>query len=173
MNCPQAVDYLHRRNVRAYVTMNTLIFSDELPDAARMIAAIAAAGTDAVIVQDLGLVRLIRAVAPELPIHASTQMTLTEPRAWNTSASSASNGPLRPASFRWTTSARFVPLRSLPLEVFVHGALCVAYSGQCLTSEALGGRSANRGQCCAGLPFALRFDRRRTKLAISVKWRTC
>src|SRR5438874_10395505 len=77
---PQVLTYLHERNVRGYVTVNTLIFSDELPEAARFLQAIATAGADAVIVQDLGLARLIHHLAPELPIHGSTQMTLTEPR---------------------------------------------------------------------------------------------
>jgi putative protease len=73
---PQVLDYLHRHNVRGYVTLNTLIFSDELPEAARFVAAAAAAGADAVIVQDLGLARLVHRLAPGLPLHASTQMTL-------------------------------------------------------------------------------------------------
>src|SRR5215510_10279337 len=77
---PEVMAYLHRHNVRGYVAFNTLIFSDELAQAERFVAAIAEAGADAVIVQDLGLVRLIRRVAPGLPIHGSTQMTLTEPR---------------------------------------------------------------------------------------------
>src|SRR5688572_22653837 len=77
---PQVMEYLHGHNVRGYVTFNTLIFSDELPEAVRFISAIAAAGADAVIVQDLGLARLVHALAPTLPIHGSTQMTLTEPR---------------------------------------------------------------------------------------------
>src|SRR5947209_174327 len=77
---PRVLAYLHERNVRGYVTFNTLIFSDELPEAARFLGAIAEAGADAVIVQDLGLVRLIHRLAPDLPIHGSTQMTLTEPR---------------------------------------------------------------------------------------------
>jgi U32 family peptidase len=77
---PEVMDYLHRHNVCGYVAFNTLIFSDELPHAVEFIAAIVAAGADAVIVQDLGLARLTRQVAPGLAIHGSTQITLTEPR---------------------------------------------------------------------------------------------
>jgi hypothetical protein len=77
---PRTIEYLHFHNVRAYVTCNTLIFSDELPQIARLISAIAQAGADAVIVLDVGLVRLIRRLCPTLPVHGSTQMTLTEPR---------------------------------------------------------------------------------------------
>src|SRR5689334_16377805 len=77
---PEIMKYLHDHNVKGFLTFNTLIFSDELPSAVEYIQKIAAAGVDAVIVQDLGLVRVIRAVAPQLAIHGSTQMTLTEPR---------------------------------------------------------------------------------------------
>ena len=77
---PDVMRFLHTRNVRGFVTLNTLIFPDELPAVAEFVKAVADAGADAVIVQDLGLVRLIRRLAPTLPVHASTQMTLTEPR---------------------------------------------------------------------------------------------
>ena len=143
---PEVIDYLHRHNVRGYVTLNTLIFSDELPEIARLVAAIAEAGTDAVIVQDLGLARLIRRLAPGLPIHGSTQMTLTEPRGIEYVRGL---GVERVIAARELSIAELKKIRAateMPVEVFVHGALCVAYSGQCLTSEALGGRSANRGQ---------------------------
>ena len=100
------MQFLHARNVRGFVALNTLIFSDELPDAAQFVEAIADAGVDAVIVQDLGLVRLIRRIAPTLPVHASTQMTLTEPRGIEFVRSSASNAWCWPANCRSTTSAR-------------------------------------------------------------------
>src|SRR5690348_16744730 len=77
---PDVMRFLHARNVRGFVTLNTLIFPDELPAVADLVKRVAEAGADAVIVQDLGLVRLIRRIAPTLPVHASTQMTLTEPR---------------------------------------------------------------------------------------------
>jgi len=77
---PDVMRFLHDRNVKGFVALNVLIFSDELDDARRFVVACASAGVDAVIVQDLGLVRLIRELAPTLPVHASTQMTLTEPR---------------------------------------------------------------------------------------------
>lgn len=76
---PEVMRFLHARNVKGFVTLNTLIFSDELPAVAEFVKAVAAAGADAVIVQDLGLVRLIRRISPTLPVHASTQMTLTSP----------------------------------------------------------------------------------------------
>ncbi|MBA4062750.1 MAG: peptidase U32 [Isosphaera sp.] len=157
---PGVMRFLHARNVKGFVTLNTLIFSDELPAVAGLVRAVADAGADAVIVQDLGLVRLVKAVAPSLPVHASTQMTLTEPggiafvRGLGVERVVLAR-ELSVADIRKVTAATDVPV-----EVFVHGALCVAYSGQCLTSEALGGRSANRGQCAQAcrLPYELVVD---------------
>jgi U32 family peptidase len=158
---PTVIDFLHARNVRGFVTLNTLIFSDELEQVADYVRLIAAAGTDAVIVQDLGLARLIARLAPELHVHASTQMTLTEPRGVEWAREHLN---IRRAVLARELSVADVKKvaegSSVPLEVFVHGALCVAYSGQCLTSEALGGRSANRGQCAQAcrLPYELVAD---------------
>lgn len=159
---PAIMAFLHQRGVRGYVTFNVLAFSSELPDVETLVRRIAAAGVDAVLVQDLGLVRLIRAVCPELPIHASTQMTLT---------SSAGVNFVKRLGVERVVLARELSTReidkihggtTMPLEAFVHGALCVAYSGQCLTSESLGGRSANRGQCAQAcrLPYDLICDGR-------------
>jgi putative protease len=158
---PRVIDFLHARNVRGFVTLNTLIFSDELPEIARYVQLVAAAGADAVIVQDMGLARLISRLAPDLHVHASTQMTLTEPRAveWARERLNIRRAIL--ARELSVADVRNVAAgTSVPLEVFVHGALCVAYSGQCLTSEALGGRSANRGQCAQAcrLPYEMVVD---------------
>src|SRR6185437_12811094 len=157
---PQVLGYLHDRNVRGYVTFNTLIFSDELPEALRFVQAIAEAGADAVIVQDLGLARLIHTVAPTLPLHASTQMTLTEPRGIDLVRRLGIERVILARELSVEDIGRIAEQTDMPLEVFVHGALCVAYSGQCLTSEALGGRSANRGQCAQAcrLPYDLIVD---------------
>lgn len=157
---PEVIDYLHRHNVRGYVTLNTLIFSDELPEIAKLVAAIAEAGTDAVIVQDLGLARLIRRLAPGLPIHGSTQMTLTEPRGIEYVRGLGVERVIAARELSIVELKKIRAATDMPVEVFVHGALCVAYSGQCLTSEALGGRSANRGQCAQAcrLPYELVVD---------------
>ena len=157
---PELIDYLHRHNVRGYVTLNTLIFSDELPEIAKLVAAIAEAGTDAVIVQDLGLARLIRRLAPGLPIHGSTQMTLTEPRGIEYVRGLGVERVIAARELSVEELKKIRAATDMPVEVFVHGALCVAYSGQCLTSEALGGRSANRGQCAQAcrLPYELVVD---------------
>lgn len=157
---PEVMALLHRRGLKGYVTVNTLVFSSELESLEQHIRLIAAAGVDAVLVQDLGVVRLIREICPDLPIHASTQMTLTSAECI---AVAESLGVERVVLARELSIGEIRKIRkktAMPLEVFVHGALCVAYSGQCLTSESLGGRSANRGQCAQAcrLPYDLVCD---------------
>jgi putative protease len=163
---PEIVELLHRRGVLAYVTVNTLVFPSELARLESHIRAIAAAGVDAVLVQDLGVVRLVRDICPDLSIHASTQMTLTSAESI---AVAQSLGIERVVLARECSLQEIREIRrhtTMPLEVFVHGALCVAYSGQCLTSESLGGRSANRGQCAQAcrLPYDLVCDGRQVDL---------
>ena len=144
---PEVMAYLHAHNVRGFVALNILIFTDELPDVVEFVRAIAAAGVDAVIVQDLGLVALIRRMAPTLAIHGSTQMTLTEPRGIAFVHRLGVERVVLARELALDDIRKVTAGTAVPVEVFIHGALCVAYSGQCLTSEALGGRSANRGQC--------------------------
>ena len=157
---PRVMDYLHRRNVLGFVALNTLAFPDELPGLAELVARIAAAGVDAVIVQDLGLVQLCKRVAPTLPVHASTQMTLTEARGVNFVTGLGVERAVLARELSVADIKKVVASTPTPVEVFIHGALCVAYSGQCLTSEALGGRSANRGQCAQAcrLPYEMVVD---------------
>lgn len=157
---PATMQYLHEHGVRGYVAFNTLIFSDELPLALDYLAGIVQAGADAVIVQDLGLVRLIRRLAPQFSVHGSTQMTLTEPRGIEFVRSLGVERVILARELSLKEIERIAGQTSVPLEVFVHGALCVAYSGQCLTSESLGGRSANRGQCAQACrqPYELIVD---------------
>ena len=151
---------LHHRGVKGYVTLNTLAFSDELPELERLIRRIAVADVDAVLVQDLGLVRLIRTTCPDLPIHASTQMTLTSAECIRVVEELGIERVVLPRELSIREIAKLKSGTSVELEAFVHGALCVAYSGQCLTSESLGGRSANRGQCAQAcrLPYDLICD---------------
>ncbi len=147
---PELMDYLHRHGVRGLVTFNVLIFSGELEAAREQLLRINEAGVDAIIVQDLGLARMARALVPELHLHASTQMTITSPEAL---AFADKHLSLDRAVIARENSLKEIQLfhadepGAVPLETFVHGALCVAYSGQCLTSESLGQRSANRGEC--------------------------
>src|SRR5688500_18152675 len=157
---PKVVEYLHAHNVRGYVAFNTLIFSDELPEALRFVRAIAEAGVDAVIVQDLGLARLISRLCPGLHVHGSTQMTLTEPLGIEFVRGLGVRRVILARELSAADVRRITAATDVPVEVFIHGALCVSYSGQCLTSEALGGRSANRGQCAQAcrLPYELVVD---------------
>ncbi|MGK7909138.1 MAG: DUF3656 domain-containing protein [Synechococcus sp.] len=146
------IPWLHQREVKAYVTFNTLTFANELAQAQQYLHAIITAGVDAAIVQDIGICRLIRHLSPDFPIHASTQMTVTSATGVEFAKSLGCNLVVlaRECSLKEIDKIQQqleARRAQLPLEVFVHGALCVAYSGQCLTSEALGGRSANRGEC--------------------------
>jgi putative protease len=156
---PKLMDFLHAHGVKGYVAFNVLIFTDELAAAEEELRLLASACVDAAIVQDLGLVSLARQAAPGLHIHASTQMTLTSPEglAFARKLGVAQAVLARELSLRELAKFRD---EGVPLEVFVHGALCVAYSGQCLTSEALGQRSANRGECAQAcrLPYELIVD---------------
>jgi len=157
---PSVMDYLHGRNVRGYVTCNTLIFSDELAELGDYVTALSDSHVDAVIVQDLGLAKLIHRMAPGLPIHGSTQMTLTEPRGIGFVEGLGVERVILARELSLDEIGKITHAVRIPVEVFVHGALCIAYSGQCLTSEALGGRSANRGECAQAcrLPYDLIVD---------------
>ncbi len=156
----EVLAFLHRRGVKGYVTLNTLVFSSELHRLEEIVRRVARAGVDAVLVQDLGLVRLARAVCPELPIHASTQMTLTSAETIRLVEELGVERVVLARELSFDEIATIARQTTIGLEVFVHGALCVAYSGQCMTSESLGGRSANRGQCAQAcrLPYELVCD---------------
>ncbi len=151
---------LHRRGVRGYVTLNTLVFPAELEGIEATVRRVAQAGADAVIVQDLGLVRLIREAAPGLEIHASTQMSITSEAGLRLARDLGCSRAILARELSIREVGTLAAADILPVEVFVHGALCVAYSGQCLTSEALGGRSANRGECAQAcrMPYELVCD---------------
>ena len=158
----RVMEYLHSHNVRGYVAFNTLVFSDELPEAVRFVRAVAEAGADAIIVQDLGLARLIGRLAPGLHVHGSTQMTLTEPLGIEFVKGLGVRRVILARELSTNDVRKITAATDVPVEMFVHGALCVSYSGQCLTSEAIGGRSANRGQCAQAcrLPYDLLVDGR-------------
>ncbi|OCT13218.1 peptidase U32 [Paenibacillus pectinilyticus] len=157
---PDIMSFLHLYGVQGFLTFNILVFEEELTEAKQLIEACVDAGVDAVIVQDLGLVKMIREISPDFPIHGSTQMTITSPEAVEFT---------KPFDIERVVLGRENNLKQikqigdqakLPMEVFVHGALCVSYSGQCLTSEMWGGRSANRGECAQAcrLPYDLMVD---------------
>ena len=162
---PELMAWLHQRGVKGYVTLNTLIFTQELPAVEQYLRSIILAGVDAAIVQDAGICRLIRHLSPDFPIHASTQMTVTSAAGVEFAHELGCNLVVLARECSLTEIEKIQSQLgdreiSIPLEVFVHGALCVAYSGQCLTSESLGGRSANRGECAQAcrMPYDLIVD---------------
>jgi len=154
-----SIEYCHIRGVRVYLTLNIILLESELESALSLIKNVALMGIDAIIVQDLGVVSLIRQTVPELPIHASTQMSVHSPSALE---------PLKKLGISRVVISRELSLSAISeickkaselemtVEVFVHGALCMSVSGQCLLSAVLGGRSGNRGLCAGPcrLPFA-------------------
>ncbi|MDB4472085.1 U32 family peptidase, partial [Akkermansiaceae bacterium] len=158
---PELMGFLHRHGVKGFVAFNTLVFPSELEGAVEQIETMARSGVDAVIVQDLGAAKLVQEIAPEMELHASTQMTITSPEglAFVDGFLDLDRAVLaREMSVEEITRVR--KKGKVPLEIFVHGALCVAYSGQCLTSESLGQRSANRGECAQAcrMPYELVVD---------------
>jgi putative protease len=163
---PELMTYLHRRGVKGYLTLNTLVFPSELESLEETVRTAAAARVDAVLVQDVGAARLISAVCPDLPLHASTQMTLTSAECLRVAESLSIRRVVLARELSLEEVAAIRRQTTIELEAFVHGALCVAYSGQCLTSEALGGRSANRGQCAQAcrMPYQLVCDGREIDL---------
>ncbi len=151
------IEMLRRRGVRAYLTVNTLTFSGELDEVERVVRQAIEGGVDALLVQDLGVLRLIRAISAELPVHASTQMSLTSAECIRVAAELEIQRVVLPRELSIGEIAEIRRHTEIELEAFVHGALCVAYSGQCLTSESLGGRSANRGQCAQACRMPYEF----------------
>lgn len=157
---PSTCDRIHGAGARAFLTLNTLVFEEELPFLERLLRAAAAAGVDAVIVQDPAVALLARALAPTMHVHASTQMTVSSPEAARFAEALGCVRIVVPRELSVAEVRRLAAGTPLEVEVFVHGALCVSWSGQCLTSEAWGGRSANRGQCAQScrLPYTLVVD---------------
>ncbi len=156
---PELMKFLHEHGVKGYAAFNTLIFTKELPDAETQLRLLEHSGVDAVIVQDLGLARMVKALTPNLRLHASTQMTITSPEGLEFAKQLDIDQAVLARELSMRELERFKDAH-VPLEVFVHGALCVAYSGQCLTSESLGRRSANRGECAQAcrMPYEMFVD---------------
>lgn len=156
----EMIEFCHLYGVKVNLAFNVVIFQNEYPKVIELLKKILPLNPDAFIVQDLGLAKLIRRMVPDQRIHASTQMTVTNPDAIKLL------DDLKIDRFVLGRENSITEIKSIrektdkELEVFVHGALCVAYSGQCFTSESLGGRSANRGQCAQScrLPYELYVD---------------
>ena len=154
------IRYARIRGVRSFLAMNVLVFERELQELPEFLEKIISLEPDAFIIQDIGLARLIRAICPNQEIHASTQMTLASAEGVNLVKSIGFNRAVLARELSVKEIAAIKAATDLELEVFIHGALCVSYSGQCLTSENFGGRSANRGQCAQScrLPYRIFVD---------------
>jgi len=164
---PEVMRTLHRRGVRGCLTFNTLVFEHELAEAARALGSIADAGVDALIVQDIGVLKLAHQIAPDLELHASTQTSISSAQGVEFALSQGADRVTLARELSLEEVAAIYNETKADLEIFVHGALCVAYSGQCFSSEAWGGRSANRGQCAQAcrLPYEMLVDGVRKPLA--------
>ncbi|GAB6181138.1 DUF3656 domain-containing protein [Desulfotomaculum defluvii] len=143
----RAVEYAHVRGVKIHVTVNILLANHELEEALGFLHFLHNTGVDAVIVQDLGLARLAREVIPELPLHSSTQMTVHNLPGVQLMQQSGFDRIVLAREMDLQEIAAIKKQTGADLEVFAHGALCVCYSGQCLMSSMIGGRSGNRGKC--------------------------
>jgi U32 family peptidase len=163
---PDVMKTLHSRAVKGFITFNTLVFDHELLEAERALAKIAEAGADAIIVQDVAIAKLARKIAPDLEVHGSTQMSITSSQGAELAKSLGCSRVVLGRELSLLDIERIAKATDVELEVFVHGALCVSYSGQCFSSEAWGGRSANRGKCAQAcrLPYDLIVDNKQRDL---------
>jgi len=159
----RAIDIAHLSSVRVYVAVNTLIPEAELEEVAAHLLSLYEAGADAVLVQDLGVVSLARDLVPELELHASTQMTITSIEGARWAADMGLSRAVLARELSLSEVEEIARASPIELEVFVHGALCYSYSGQCLLSSVIGGRSGNRGSCAQPCrkPYRLLRSRRR------------
>ena len=165
----EAVKYCHIRGVAVHLTVNTLVSDRELPEAAELIRQAARSGVDAFIVQDLGVVELCRRIAPRVPIHGSTQMTVHSlPGVLMCAAWGMTRVVLSRELSR--EEIRYICQNSpIEIEVFAHGALCMGYSGQCYLSAAIGGRSGNRGRCAQPCRQSYGYGRWQNRYPLSLK----
>jgi len=163
---PELVRRARRANARVYLTVNTLVFEHELETLEALLRGVVASGVAALIVQDPAVAFLARRLSPELRLHASTQLTISSPEGAEFAATLGFSRVVLPRELSTREIAIFMRDSSLEGEVFVHGALCMSWSGQCLTSEAFSGRSANRGQCSQAcrMPYEAIVDGERQEL---------
>ena len=143
----EAIDYAHLRGVKVYVTVNTLLKEGEVENALKLLSCLREMGADAVIVQDLGLISLAGKYLPDLPLHASTQMTLHNSEGVEFVKKLGIERVVLSRESSLEEIKRIKEKTGTEIEVFIHGALCISYSGQCLLSSLIGGRSGNRGYC--------------------------
>ena len=165
----EAVVYCHVRGVKVHLTLNTLVLDREMQRAADLIRMAAAFGVDAFIVQDLGVVSLCKEIAPDVPVHASTQMSIHSLEGVLEAAALGCSRVVLSRELPASEIAYICKKSPVEIEVFVHGALCMCYSGQCYLSSVIGRRSGNRGQCAqpCRLPYGYgRFESTRYPLSL-------
>jgi putative protease len=165
----EAVKYCHIRGVAVHLTLNTLVSDREVSDACSLIRQAAAAGVDAFIVQDLGVVQLCRRIAPDVAIHGSTQMTVHSLAGVLFCAALGMKRVVLSRELDRTDIQYICQNSPIEIEVFGHGALCMSYSGQCYLSAAIGGRSGNRGRCAQPCRQSYGYGRWENKFPLSLK----
>jgi len=156
----KAVDYCHVRGVKIYITVNTLVLDSEMEQLGEYLGFLSKIGVDAIIVQDMGVITLANRIVPELPLHASTQMTIHNIEGVNALKKYNIKRVVLSRELRIKEINNIAENTDMELEVFGHGALCMCYSGQCLLSSIIGGRSGNRGKCAqpCRLPYSINSD---------------
>lgn len=162
----EGVKKAHRQGVKVYTAINTLIFDDEFKELEKAIIQVSQAKADGVIVQDLGAAALIREIAPELRLHASTQMTITSAKGAEFALKQGFSRVVLPRELSFREIKEITSNVDIETEVFVHGALCVCVSGQCLLSAVIGGRSGNRGLCAQPCRLDYRCGNRENVLSL-------
>ena len=165
----RAVDYCHLRGVKVYLTLNTLLTDRELPAAEEHLRLASRWGVDGVIIQDWGLIALARAVTPDLPLHASTQMTIHTRSGVEACAALGMKCAVLSRELSREEIAAICQDSPIKIEIFAHGALCMCYSGQCAMSALIGARSGNRGKCAQPCRLPYRMDGGRMGHPLSLK----
>lgn len=164
-----AVSYCHLRGCKVHLTLNTLLTDRELPGAAEVAAHASRIGVDAVIVQDLGVLRMLRQTVPDLPLHGSTQMTVHSLDGVKQCADLGISRVVLSRELNRDQIAYICQNSPIEIEVFGHGALCMCYSGQCYFSSVIGGRSGNRGLCAQPCRLKYGWNGRADEYPLSLK----
>ncbi len=165
----EAIRYCHVRGVAVHLTLNTLVSDKEMEECGELIRHAAESGVDAFIVQDLGVVQLCRKIAPMVPVHGSTQMTIHSLPGVQLCAAWGLSRVVLSRELSWEEIRYICKNSPIEIEVFAHGALCMSYSGQCYLSAAIGGRSGNRGRCAQPCRQCYGYSRRENKYPLSLK----
>lgn len=163
------VSYCHIRGVKVYLTLNTLALDRELKSVAQTVLTANQAGVDAILVQDLGVAQLVRQLAPDMPIHASTQMAVHNLEGVKKAAQMGVTRVVLARELSQKQIAAICRKSPVEVEVFVHGALCMCYSGQCYLSALIGRRSGNRGQCAQPCRMTYGYDRHENRYPLSLR----